>query len=73
MPANLYLLFDIVNFINKFTLEKQLIKKDEKRFIQINSTNSVTDLGNIDYMLIDKTGTLTTSYYKLDTFLFGTA
>jgi len=39
--------------------------------MQINNPSALADLGHVDYMLIDKTGTLTTSYYKLDTFLFG--
>ena len=32
---------------------------------------TLSNLGHVDYLLLDKTGTLTTSYYKLDNFLFG--
>ncbi|CAD8190865.1 unnamed protein product [Paramecium octaurelia] len=71
IPATLYLLFDIVNFISVFKFEINQIEENLVKYVKINSSNNLCDLGHVDYMLIDKTGTLTTSYYKLDNLLFG--
>lgn len=62
---------DIVNFITLFKFEISKIEESYVKYVKINSSNNLTDLGHVDYMLIDKTGTLTTSYYKLDNLLFG--
>lgn len=69
LPANFYLLYDMITLINKF--KAQIYLNSKNQYLQVNNPASLSDLGNVDYMLLDKTGTLTTSYYKLDTFLFG--
>ncbi|CAD8103907.1 unnamed protein product [Paramecium primaurelia] len=71
IPSTLYLLFDIVNFISLFKFEINQIEENLVKYVKIISSNNLCDLGHVDYMLIDKTGTLTTSYYKLDNLLFG--
>jgi P-type E1-E2 ATPase len=43
------------------------------QYTKINEPSSMADLGHVDYMLIDKTGTLTTSYQKLECMLFGSS
>lgn len=65
------MLFDIVNFISLFRFEINRIEESIIKYVKINNSSILTDLGHVDYMLIDKTGTLTTSYYKLDNLLFG--
>ncbi|CAD8200084.1 unnamed protein product [Paramecium octaurelia] len=71
IPSTLYLLLDFVNFISLFKFEINQIEDNITKYVKINSSNNLSDLGHVDYMLIDKTGTLTTSYYKLDNLLFG--
>ncbi|CAD8179034.1 unnamed protein product [Paramecium octaurelia] len=71
IPATLYILFDIVNFISLFKFEINQIEDNLVKYVKINSSNNLCDFGHVDYMLIDKTGTLTTSYNKLDNLQFG--
>ncbi|CAK91816.1 unnamed protein product (macronuclear) [Paramecium tetraurelia] len=66
IPSTLYLLLDFVNFISLFKYEINQIEDNITKYVKINTSNNLSDLGHVDYMLIDKTGTLTTSYYKLD-------
>ncbi|CAD8077107.1 unnamed protein product [Paramecium sonneborni] len=58
IPANIFMILDIINIVNKF------------RF-KLHRPQTFSELGSLDYMLLDKTGTITTSYYKLDNFQFG--
>lgn len=49
------MILDLINIINKFRFKLQ-------------RPSTFSELGSLDYMLLDKTGTITTSYYKLDNF-----
>jgi magnesium-transporting ATPase (P-type) len=42
-----------------------------QQFTKVNDSSTLTNLGQAEYMLLDKTGTLTTSYQKIDSILFG--
>ena len=48
-----------------------MIQMYQNQYIKINEPSQMADLGHVDYMLIDKTGTLTTSYQKLECMIFG--
>ncbi|CAD8135801.1 unnamed protein product [Paramecium octaurelia] len=58
IPANIFMILDLINIVNKLKFKLQ-------------RPQTFSELGSLDYMLLDKTGTITTSYYKLDNFQFG--
>lgn len=43
-------------------IEHEMISAYGTQFTKVNDSTSLSDLGQAEFMLIDKTGTLTTSY-----------
>ena len=68
VPLSLDMIEDIFALIDKYIFERRLRKKNEKLNNLVNITDSsfLYNLGLIDQVFIDKTGTLTKGNYKID-------
>lgn len=61
LPLELYGIFDFMLLMNKFTVEKacQQKEKDKKNYTEILNPDIFSNLAHIQYVFLDKTGTLT--------------
>ncbi|CAD8129575.1 unnamed protein product [Paramecium sonneborni] len=64
------ILLDFVNFICLLIFEINQLEYNIIKYVNMNTSNNLSDLGHVDYILINKVGTLNTSYYKLNNLLF---
>jgi P-type E1-E2 ATPase len=72
LPITLFLVLDIVSIIGKFQVERDTLLKFRESMIVVHNPDLLSELGHINFALLDKTGTLTTSYQKLDSIKYGT-
>lgn len=70
MPIFLYGFIDLSNLAMKILIKRKFatIFKDED--IKINYPRSFINIANVDYLLLEKTGTLTRTEYKINRIFF---
>ena len=67
IPISAYGALDIVLFFNKFIMESKAKKYcPPDTYFKVNDPNSFANLGQIEYVFLDKTGTLTTRNYQVE-------
>jgi phospholipid-translocating ATPase len=61
LPLELYGIFDFMLIMNKFTVEKACLQKEKekKNVTEITNPDIFSNLAHIQYVFLDKTGTLT--------------
>ena len=71
VPFSLYILLDSIKILQGKFIEWDINLYDEKRNIRSQVRSACEDLGKIEYVLTDKTGTLTASQMNLKAFVIG--
>jgi P-type E1-E2 ATPase len=64
LPISLYGVYDLVVLIRRVSVQRDM-NKTNKDSVKVMDPNTLPVLGQVDYCLLDKTGTLTTSQYKI--------
>ena len=73
IPFSIYVILDLIRILQGKFIEWDLQLYDEKENLNtlVRTTNVNEDLGKIEYILTDKTGTLTTNKMKLKILMIG--
>ncbi|KAF4731768.1 hypothetical protein FOZ62_003887, partial [Perkinsus olseni] len=59
VPISLYVTVDLVRSIQAYVIQRDVHLKDGEHSAIVSASNLNDDLGRVDYVLADKTGTLT--------------
>lgn len=70
IPINIYFTFRLITLIQKYTLEKKIRQTHKDSSFHINNAKILGNLDHVDYVLLDKTGTLTEKSFVLDSIYF---
>ncbi len=70
MPIFLYGFLDLSNYALKILIERKFSTIFKSVDIKINNPRSFVNIGNVDYLLMEKTGTLTRADYKIKRIFF---
>ena len=70
MPIFLYGFIDLSNLATKTIIERKFATIFKNEDIKINNPRSFVNLANVDYVLLEKTGTLTRTDYKINRIFF---
>lgn len=64
VPVSLYAIYDLILLFKRINIHRTL-NVDGNKNIKILDPNALPALGQVDYVLLDKSGTLTTADYKI--------
>ena len=70
LPFFLYFLIEILIYIRKILLEKKINNKEPKNHFKILDPYPFLNLGQIEHIFLDKTGTITQNNYKIKMIYF---
>ena len=70
MPIFLYGFIDLSNLAMKTLIERKFASIFKNEDIKINNPRSFINIANVDYLLLEKTGTLTRTEYKINRIYF---
>jgi len=71
LPINLYMLLDAISIMNALKIENFYENDVQDELIKINKSDTLSELGHINYLLMNNVGTLTTGECKIAALIVG--
>ena len=69
-PVFLYFVLDVIVIFSQYLMEKTYRRKQNNDFVKIRDPNPFTNIGQVEYVFMDKTGTLTQKNFSPEIIYF---